>query len=108
MRRGDIWWADLPEPIGYRPVVLLSRNAAYSSRDSVTVAHVTTRVRGIRAEVALGPNEGLRRSSVANLDSIYTVPIRSLNSLAGSLSAAKMREVEEALRFALDLPRFAL
>jgi mRNA interferase MazF len=29
MKRGEVWWATLPEPVGRRPVVLLSRNAAY-------------------------------------------------------------------------------
>ena len=30
MRRGEVWWADLPAPAGRRPVVLLSRNEAYA------------------------------------------------------------------------------
>jgi len=47
MRRGEVWWADLPLPVGRRPVVLLSRNEAYQVRDNVTVAPVTTRIRVI-------------------------------------------------------------
>ena len=38
MKRGEVWWANLPKPVGRRPVVLLSRNAAYPVRASVTVA----------------------------------------------------------------------
>jgi mRNA interferase MazF len=38
MRRGEVWWANLPKPVGRRPVVLLSRNAAYPVGASVTVA----------------------------------------------------------------------
>ena len=38
MKRGEVWWANLPKPVGRRPVVLLSRNAAYAVRASVTVA----------------------------------------------------------------------
>lgn len=59
MRRGDIWWAELPPPTGRRPVVLLSRDEAYAIRALVTVAPVTTRIRQIPAEVPLGPEDGL-------------------------------------------------
>ena len=38
MRRGEVWWADLPPPAGRRPVLLLSRNEAYAVRQLVTVA----------------------------------------------------------------------
>ena len=42
MRRGEIWWADLAAPVGSRPVVLLSRNAAYNFREFVTISTVST------------------------------------------------------------------
>jgi hypothetical protein len=41
MRRGEVWWAQLPSPAGRRPVVLLSRDTAYRVRSAVTVAPVT-------------------------------------------------------------------
>jgi len=41
MRRGEIWWAELPAPGGRRPVLLLSRNEAYVVRQLVTVAPIT-------------------------------------------------------------------
>jgi len=44
MRRGEVWWAEQPEPIGRRPVVLLSRDEAYKVRNAVTVAQVTTTI----------------------------------------------------------------
>ena len=74
MRRGDVWWADLPAPAGRRPVVLLSRNEAYAVRELVTVAPVTTRARNIPTEVRLGPAQGLPKACVANLDTITTIP----------------------------------
>lgn len=61
MRRGDVWWADNPPPMGRRPVVLLSRDEAYAIRDFIMAAPVTTRVRRIVAEVPLGPEDGLPR-----------------------------------------------
>ena len=41
MHRGEVWWAELPLPAGRRPVLLLSRDAAYKVRTSLTVAMVT-------------------------------------------------------------------
>jgi mRNA interferase MazF len=103
MRRGEVWWADLPAPVGRRPVVLLSRNAAYRVRELVTVAPVTTRVRGIPSEVALGHDEGLPKPCAANLDSMTTIPRRSLSARAGALAPTKLAAVERALHFSLGM-----
>lgn len=64
---------------------------------------MTTRVRGIPTEVALGTEEGLPKLCVANLDTITTIPKRALTRLIGPLSPEKLGAVERALRFALDL-----
>jgi mRNA interferase MazF len=103
MRRGEIWWADLPAPAGRRPVVLLSRNEAYAVRELVTVAPVTTRVRRIPTEVPLGPAEGLPKACVVNLDTITTIPRQTLTAAIGSLPAEKLTAVERSLMFALGL-----
>jgi mRNA interferase MazF len=103
MRRGDVWWADLPKPIGRRPVVLVSRNDAYQIRARVIVVPVTARVRGIRAEVSLGRAEGLPRACVANADTVTTIAKDTLVKRAGSLAPARLAQLDEALRFALQL-----
>jgi mRNA interferase MazF len=103
MKRGDVWWAKLPAPIGRRPVVLLSRNSAYAVRDSVTVAPITRTIHGIPVEVPLGPEEGLPKACVVNLDSVLTIPKRTLERPLGSLPAHKMIEVDHSLKFALGL-----
>ena len=103
MRRGEVWWADLPPPSGRRPVVLLSRDAAYTVRNLVLVTPVTTIVRGIPTEVSLGPEDGLPRASVANLDVIITIPKSSLRQRITGLSVEKVRAIDEAMRFALGL-----
>ena len=72
MRRGEIWWANLAAPVGPRPVVLLSRNVPYDIREFVTISTVSTKIRGIPAEVSLGSYEGLGRQSAVNLDVLYT------------------------------------
>jgi mRNA interferase MazF len=103
MKRGEIWWAELPDPAGRRPVVLLSGDEAYQIRDLVTIAPVTTRVRHLPVEVPLAVGDGLPRSCVANLDTVTTIPKKSLSSRVCILSPAKMREIDEALRFSLGL-----
>jgi mRNA interferase MazF len=103
VRRGEVWWARLPGPAGSRPVVLLSRNEAYLVRDLVTIAPVTTRVRRIPTEVPLGPDEGLPKRCVANLDAITTIPKRALTARVVTLSLEKVAAIERALHFALAL-----
>ena len=103
MRRNEVWWAQLPEPVGRRPVLLLSRNEAYAVRRKVVVAEITTRVRGTPCEVRLGRREGLAGRSVVNLENLVTVPRDALVERAGVLPPAKVRTVDEALRFALAL-----
>jgi mRNA interferase MazF len=103
MRRGEVWWAELPAPSGKRPVVLLSRNEAYGVRELVTVAPVTTRIRRIASEVPLGPEDGLPKRYVANLDTITTIPKRALISRVAPLPRDKVSAVDQALKFALGL-----
>ena len=103
MRRGDLWWADFPKPAGRRPVVLLSRNEAYHVRELVTIAPVTSRVRNIPTEVALGPDDGLPKACAANLDTITTIPKRALSGRIAPLSLPKRHAIDRALRFALGL-----
>jgi mRNA interferase MazF len=103
MRRGEVWWADLPVPAGRRPVVLLSRNEAYAVRDLVTIAPVTSRARGIPTEVSLSPADGLPKACVVSLDTITTIPKRLLAHRLVALGAPKVAAVDRALRFALGL-----
>lgn len=103
-RQFDIWWARLPDPAGRRPVLLLSRTSAYDYLTRVLVTEVTTTVRGIPQEVALGQAEGLKRACVANLDTLRTVPTACLEAPAGRLAARRHVEVKRALGHALHWP----
>ena len=103
MRRGEIWWAELEPPTGRRPVVLLSRDEAYSVRLLVIVAPVTTRIRNIPSEVPLGADDGMPQDCVANLDTITTIPKDCLHSRLSTLSPRKLKEIEAAIHFALGL-----
>ena len=103
MRRGEIWWAQLSGPAARRPVLLLTCNAAYAVRTSVTVAPLTTTIRDIPVEVFLGSQQGLPRECVVNLDEVQTVRKERLIRLLTTLSPEVMMQVDQALKFALDL-----
>jgi mRNA interferase MazF len=104
MKQYDIRWAHLPDPIGRRPVLLLTRTPAYSYLNKVMVAEVTTTVRNIPQEVALGKAEGLSRASVANLDNVHVIPKAVVGDSIGRLPSARERELKRALGYALDWP----
>jgi len=103
VRRGEVWWANLPPPAGRRPVLLLSRDAAYKVRQSVTVAVITRTIRGIPVEVKLGTGDGMPSECVVNLDDILTTPKMLLTERLTILSEEKLALVARAIVFALDL-----
>ena len=103
MRRGEVWWAELPETAGRRPVVVLTRDTAIAVRSLVTIAPLTRTVHGLPAEVALGEDDGVLKPCVVNCDGLLTVPKSFLDTRLTALEPDKMREVERAVKYALDL-----
>jgi mRNA interferase MazF len=103
MKRGEVWWAELPSPIGTRPVLLLSRNEAYAVRNAITVAEITTTIREIPVEVLLGPEDGLPKKCVVNLDTIVTIRKKSLKEKITMLDTEKIKQVNDAIKFSLDI-----
>lgn len=101
MKQYEIWWAELPEPIGTRPVLLLSRDGAYQYLNRVLAVEVTSRRRGIPQEVELGVREGLPKHCVANFDNLHAVPKHALRTRAGHLSSRRVAEAKLALGHAL-------
>ena len=102
LKRGEIWLLALPRPDKRRPVLLLSRPSLIGALHTVTVAAVTSTLRGSPTEVKLGPEEGLKHVSCANLCNLFTVPQARLRSFVGSVGRDKMREVCRALALATD------
>lgn len=103
MKRGEIWWAELPPPVGSRPVVILTRDAVLHSIGAVVVALVTRTTRKLPTEVALGRRQGLPVSCVANLDNLLTIPRERLKRLMGACDANKITELNQAIKAALDV-----
>jgi len=104
MRQYEIRWAELPAPIGRRPVLLLTRTPAYAYLNKVIVAEVTSTIRDIPQEVPLSKKEGLPHPSVANLDNLHVVAKALLSGQIGALASNREREVKRALGYALDWP----
>ncbi len=103
MKRGEVWWVEMPPPAGRRPAVLLSRDAAYRVRAAVTVAPITRTIRNIPVEVLLDQSDGMPARCVVNLDDITTVPKPLIRQRVTTLSPEKIQKINEAIRFALDL-----
>jgi mRNA interferase MazF len=73
-------------------------------RTAVTVAPITRTVRGIASEVPLGRSHGLRAASVANCDSLQTIPRAALRPrVVGTLARAELPALDRALRFGLGI-----
>ncbi len=68
MREYEIWWAELPEPAGQLPVLLLSREDAYGYLSKFIAAEITFTIRQIASEIPFGEGEGLPEFCVANCD----------------------------------------
>ncbi len=103
MKRGEVWWADLPPPVGRRPVLLLSRDRAYQVRTAVTVSEITRSIRQIPVEVELDQSDGMPARCVVNLDTIFTIPKTLLQTRITTLSKTKMQLVEKAIKYALNI-----
>ncbi len=104
MKRGEVWWANLPSPWGRRPVLLVARNEAYAVLRWVMVAPLTTRLRDVPTAVRLDPGtDHVPQPCVATLDSVQVIRKEWLDTPIAQLSPEKMREVDRAIHFALGL-----
>lgn len=100
MTRAEIWLAKVGRKP--RPVLVLTRAEVIGVRQLVTVAEVTTSVRGLAVEVEFDyAGVGLDRASVINCDGVHTVARSSLTILVGAVDDATMTRVCRALTYAL-------
>ncbi len=100
VNRGEIWLLNLPRPDKQRPVLVLSRPSLIRMLHTVTVAAVTSTLRGAPTEVELGVAEGLKGTSCVNLCNLFTVRQRELKTFVGTVDRMKMPEVCRALAIA--------
>lgn len=86
-----------------RPVLILTREVVRRHLSRVTVAPITSTIRGLSTEVPVGPANGLDRASVVSCDNIVTVPVSALGRQLGVLMAEQETALTEAIRAAFDL-----
>ena len=88
-------------PDKQRPVVVLTRDSILDRLARVTVAPVTSTIRGVASEVALGPEDGLRQACAVNLHNIVTVPRQGLGRRVAQLDEGRLDQICSAIAFAL-------
>lgn len=99
--RGDLWWGESPDEKG-RPFLVVSRDAANEVMQRVLVAPVTTRVRGVPSELAVGPDEGLPVASVASFDNVRPFPKAMLVRRVGALAPPRRHLICSVAAATLD------
>ena len=112
MRRGEVWWATLPEPTGSgpgyrRPVLIVQANEFNESRiHTVIVAVVTSNLRLAEAPgnvLCRARETKLSKDSVVNVSQLLTVDKSLLTERIAALPTGTFRKVEDGLRLVLNL-----
>ncbi len=112
IERGEVWWAELPEPVasepGYRrPILVVQSDEFNRSRIRTVVAAVLTTNLGLArapGNVLVAAEEtGLPRDSVVNVSQVVTVDKSFLAERAGAVDGRAMLAVEDGLRTVLAL-----
>ena len=103
MNRGEIRWYKFRAPDKRRPVLILTRDSVLEYLGEVTVAPITTTIRDIPSEVFLSTDDGMPRDCAINVDHIQTVAKGKIGAMITTLSPEKLKQVRQAIIFALDL-----
>src|ERR1700752_2587184 len=102
---GEIWLADLGLAAKTRPVVIVSRQDPDPPRALVLYVPLTTQRRSSAYEVPLPRLPFLDRESVANVQGLGSLPTVRLERKIGRLATGVMKQLKDALAFALALER---
>ena len=112
IERGEIWWADLPEPVGSspglpRPVLIIQSDIVNQSRlNTVVIAVITTNTKLANSEgnvLLLSRQSGLPKDSVVNVSQLFTIDKSVLRDFVSALSKKKMNQINDGLRLLLSL-----
>jgi mRNA interferase MazF len=99
--RGDIRLYRFAPPDKQRPVVVLTRESAVSYLSTVTVAPITSTIRGVPSEVVLDEADGMKKPCAVNLHNLVTVSQQRLGRRVGRLGNARLGEICSAVRFSI-------
>lgn len=96
----EIFLAHLGKP---RPCLILTRAAVLHVRNRVTIAGITSHIRGTTTEVPVGAEEGINLESVINFDDIQTIPVQNLIRPVGFFPSEREPELTVGILAAFDL-----
>ncbi len=99
--RGDVRLYSFAPPDKKRPVVVLTRDSAIAYLSTVTVAPITSAIRGVPSEVVLNEEDGMKAPCAVNLHNAVTISQDRLGKRVAQLSSLRMNEICAALRFSL-------
>ncbi len=99
--RGDVRLYTFTPSDKNRPVVVLTRNSAIAYLGTVTVAPITSTIRGVPSEVVLNEEDGMKAPCAVNLHNPITVAQERLGKRVAQLSPSRMHEICAAMRFSL-------
>lgn len=99
--RGDVRLCRFKPPDKERPVVVLTRDSAIAYLATVTVAPITSAIRGVPSEVVLSDEDGMKAPCAVNLHNAVTVSKDRLGRRVAQLQTPRMNEICAALRFSL-------
>jgi mRNA interferase MazF len=99
--RGDVRLYQFTAPDKKRPVVVLTRDSAIAYLSTVTVAPITSTIRGVPSEVVLNEEDGMKTTCAVNLHNAVTVSHNRLGRRVAHLSTSRMGAICAALRFSL-------
>ena len=106
MRRGDLYRVRHPsklDPKRFRVFVVVSRQVLIDSRFSTVVcAPVYTAYDGLSTQIPVGVDQGLKHESGVHCDELVSLPKSMLTDYIGSMSHTKLRELDKAIKVALD------
>lgn len=103
MKRGEVRWYEFQPPNKRRPVLILTRDSVIPFLHEVTIAPITSTIRGIASEIRLTVADGMPHECAVNFHHLQTVPKTKIGRLITTLSTEKLREVGPALCFALGI-----
>ncbi len=112
MKRGEIWWADLPEPIGAepgyrRPIVIVSSNSYNQTNiQTVIVLMIISNLKYAKLSnnIFLSKEEtGLSTDSVINITQLGTLDRNLLEQHIGNLNQSTLEQLNENLKTVLDI-----
>jgi len=113
VKRGEIWWAELPEPEksepGFkRPIIIIQNNVFNRSKINTIISVIlTTNLKLAEApgNILLSASKlnGLNKDSVINVSQIVTIDKSYLTSKSGELSSKQLQKLNESLKLILNI-----